>query len=337
MPTISQRPHTIDSTESTPDTSKPNIGRRSFLATILGLALVDADAKSQPKIATQEYIAGAIQRLGIKSGQVAELEKEGGKIKIKRSLDGKATSDPAAIASLTKLLTILSVYTICTKQNIDRNSTIEIQEEDQENANKSKNPKIKKSQKFSIDDLIKVALINSNNEAVETLARHLGSKLPGIGNGRDKFIKYMNSIAKSLDMNRSNFDSPSGLSAGNISTPADINTLVLAVYNSPYKIGSLTTKSDGVEIKSQKNIHFRNANRILLETLESDPDFEALIQKTGYIKESGKCVTLMVKNIKNNKIFIVTLFDAGKGHHAGIGDSIRRANVKHILNILRKI
>ena len=320
------------------------VGRRSLLAAALGLAFKNTDAKSkhkaapmvqEQKIANVEKINGAIERLQIKSGYVTELVVEAGKLKLKKILDTKDESVITPIASLTKLLTILSVYEICDKQKINRKDLIEIHNSEKDNARKSKQKKIKVGQKFSIDKLIEMALINSNNEAVEALARYVGNKLTGNGEGRDKFIKYMNDRAKSLHMHNSKFDSPSGLSAGNTSTPIDINTLVLVVYNSPYPIGSLTVETKGADLGH--HIHLRNANAILLEILEYDKDFEALIQKTGYIEESGKCITLMVKNVHNKKIFIMNLFGTARGHKGGSGDPIRRAKVKHILSILRKI
>ena len=311
-----------------------NLRRRSLLGAILGLTL-GGPANSKPKINTVEKIEQAIDRLHIKSGYVAELKIESGKVKFKQTLDQKDASIIAPIASLTKLLTVLSVHEICNAYKINKDVLVEIEQEDKDNASKSKQPKIKTGQKFSINNLIQMALTSSNNEAAEALARHVGSKLPGGGKGRDKFIKYMNDKAKSLHMLKSKFDSPSGLSAGNTSTPMDIDTLVLAVYNSPYRIGSLTTKTEGTDLSP--HTHLRNANVLLLKILEDDPDFEALIQKTGYIDESGKCITLMVRNIQNDKIFIITLFDTAIGHKGRSGDPIRRAKVRHILSILRKI
>ena len=356
MEKMSPTQNPIDIKESiiskpTPETGSTNLRRRSLLTAALGLTLGRADSKTvsrhatnphttphvapKPKITTVEKIEKAIDRLNIKSGYVAELVVEASKLKLKKILDTKDASVIAPIASLTKLLTILSVYEICDKQKINRKDLIEIHNSEKDNTRKSKQKKIKVGQKFSIDKLIEMALINSNNEAVEALARHVGNKLHGNGEGRDKFIKYMNDRAKSLHMHNSKFDSPSGLSAGNTSTPMDINTLVLTVYNSPYTIGPLTTKTEGTNLS--RRIHLRNANIILLKVLDDDPDFKALIQKTGYIDESGKCITLMVKNIQNDKIFIITLFDTAIGHKGRTGDPIRRAKVKHILSILRKI
>lgn len=117
---------------------------------------------------------------------------------------------PRPIASITKLMTALVVYDLCNEKKIDIGSTqILLDATDKKHA-KSRNRKVPSPKKYTIEQLLDMALIKSTNEATEALAS--GIIL------RSEFIRRMNQKAQSLGMNRTRFDNPSGISASNVST-----------------------------------------------------------------------------------------------------------------------
>jgi D-alanyl-D-alanine carboxypeptidase len=74
---------------------------------------------------------------------------------------------------------------------------------------------------FTVSDLLYVLLLPSSNVAAETLADYYG---------RTRFIAEMNARAESWGMASTHYDDPSGLSAGNQSTPADLLKLAQKIY-----------------------------------------------------------------------------------------------------------
>lgn len=78
-------------------------------------------------------------------------------------------------------------------------------------------------EKYRVYQLLFPLLMESSNEAAETIARAYG---------RSAFVKYMNDKAKAIGMTHTTFVDPSGASEGNISTAEDLYMLAKYIYNS---------------------------------------------------------------------------------------------------------
>ncbi|MDI9354921.1 MAG: serine hydrolase, partial [Cyanobium sp. MAG06] len=146
----------------------------------------------------------------------------------------ETNNNKLAIASITKLLTALTVYKLAEKKKIDLNKVnIKITQSAKNNSmfnnKKTETGKVKVGDVYPLTEAIGAMLINSTNSLAETIAETLVD--------RGEFLKEMNTIAKQIGMNDSNFSSPSGLNINNTSTASDITKLLLAAYNSEYKIG----------------------------------------------------------------------------------------------------
>src|SRR3989339_1381446 len=72
---------------------------------------------------------------------------------------------------------------------------------------------------YTLEELWRAALVGSSNKAILTLA-------DAVGWPRDAFIERMNQKARELGMLDSLFTDPSGLDAGNVSTPSDLVILL---------------------------------------------------------------------------------------------------------------
>jgi len=79
--------------------------------------------------------------------------------------------------------------------------------------------------------LIQLLLVESSNEAAETIAGELG---------REQFIEAMNAKARQLGMMDTSFADPSGLSAENVSSVADLYILTKYIYNDKKFIFDIT-------------------------------------------------------------------------------------------------
>src|SRR3954463_16184641 len=122
----------------------------------------------------------------------------------------------APIASITKLMTALVV--LDAQQPLDE--VIEITGDDRWKG-KGAFSRIPIGARLTRADLLKLALMASENRAARTLARNY----PG---GIAQFVKTMNLKARVLGMTRTRFDDPSGLSSNNVSNARDLAKLINA-------------------------------------------------------------------------------------------------------------
>jgi len=128
------------------------------------------------------------------------------------------------IASITKLMTAL----IATEYiNLDNIATVP-----KEAIVYTSKARLKVGTQYSIYQLLFPLLMESSNEAAETIARYYG---------REKFIKYMNDKAISIGMQNTHFTDPSGASAENTSTAEDLFMLAKYIYNNRSFIFNITS------------------------------------------------------------------------------------------------
>jgi D-alanyl-D-alanine carboxypeptidase len=124
---------------------------------------------------------------------------------------GATTTVP--IASLTKLLTAL----VATEYiNLDMLATVP-----SEALVYTSRPRLIAGERRSVYGLLFPLLLESSNEAAETIARFYG---------RDSFITRMNEKAAAIGMQHSRFVDPSGAEAGNVSTAEDLFLLAKYLY-----------------------------------------------------------------------------------------------------------
>lgn len=184
------------------------------------------------------------------------------------------------IASITKLMTALIVV----------ESKLNMSEEVPYMGGIWRNRKVKRS------DLLESLLIKSDNSAAEALAL-------SYPNGRAAFINAMNSRARSLGMNNTSFEDPSGLGRLNVSTARDLTILVSKTHEHPEISSTSASKFFKVEIKNKKKITYMNVgntNSHLLNIFNN-----ITLSKTGYTDPAGRCLALIVE--QNNKKYAIII------------------------------
>ncbi|MEI7463074.1 MAG: L,D-transpeptidase family protein [Candidatus Taylorbacteria bacterium] len=136
----------------------------------------------------------------------------------------KNSTEILAIASITKLVTAL----VATEYiNIDNIAIVP-----KEAIVYTSKARLEIGDKYSIYGLLFPLLMESSNEAAETIARYYG---------RDDFIKHMNDKAASIGMIHSHFADPSGASEYNVSTTEDLFMLAKYIYNNRSFIFNITS------------------------------------------------------------------------------------------------
>ncbi|MBI3589701.1 MAG: D-alanyl-D-alanine carboxypeptidase [Candidatus Liptonbacteria bacterium] len=170
------------------------------------------------------------------------------------------------MASLTKLMT--AALTI---KNIDLNQKVSLEAKDFEFP-EGNGAELKVGEVFTADDLLKVMLGTSSNEAAEALAHTFG---------RENFITAMNEQAKAWDLNGTYFKDPTGISVSNQSTVRDLKKLSEKIYENYPKIFELTRKAKISirDLSTNRVFKFDNNN-----TLAGRADF--LGGKTGHTDEA---------------------------------------------------
>ena len=160
---------------------------------------------------------------------------------------------------------------------------------------------------LSIEEMLRLALMSSENRAASALSR----TLPG---GRMAFIRAMNLKAKTLGLKYTKFYDSTGLNAGNVSSARDLAKLVMAAADYPL-IREMTTTASYEQLVGDRWMTFNNTNALV-----KAGEWQIDVSKTGYIKESGKC--LVMQTWLNNRPTVIVLLDA-LGRYTPIGDSNR--------------
>ena len=135
-------------------------------------------------------------------------------------------------------------------------------------------------------DLLLLTLMSSDNSAAALLAE----LYPG---GSDAAITAMNQKAFQLQMFNSYFRDPTGLDPNNVSTATDLIKLTRAAYNYD-DIRNFSTKSTGkIQVQGKKKsyfVDFHTTNSLVATT------HNVLLSKTGWIRISGGCLVMIVKD-----------------------------------------
>lgn len=144
------------------------------------------------------------------------------------------------------------------------------------------------------NQLLHIGLMSSENRAIHALGR----TYPG---GMTAFVEAMNKKAQELDMKQTRFYEPTGLDHRNVSTASDLSLLVREA-NKYSTIRRFSTDNYGSVYTSAGKIQiYKNSNALIREGT-----WDISVQKTGYIRESGRSMVLQT-NIGKEPIIIVVL------------------------------
>ena len=213
----------------------------------------------------------------------------------------KNANQPYPIASITKLMSAL-----VTSEHIKKNQTITLTEKMLEPLGHSLTLFL--GLNISAENLLKASLIQSTNDACESLAYFLG---------KEKFLDQMNQKAKELGMKNTVFSDVHGLSPTNRSTAADLTKLISYLYKEHPEILHLTRDNNfWLPDSTGRLLKFQNVNNFY-------PLPEFIGGKTGYLPQAKQ--TLASVFLVNKKpISIILLYSDN-----------RQADIFTILNRLR--
>lgn len=195
-------------------------------------------------------------------------------------IDGEDVDKVRPIASITKLLTVMVVMD--TKPDMSQMLNLTTKLRDRLPA---------KNQSLSRADLISMTIIHSSNRAAYTLCENY----PG---GMVACVKAMNDKLKKLKMEKSIVYEPTGLDKRNVSTARELVTLTKAAAEYSNIVYASRKSEVKVQVK-KKWFVFRNTNPMIGHYQN------IIVSKTGFINESGGCITLLLDTSVGDRIIVV--------------------------------
>jgi D-alanyl-D-alanine endopeptidase (penicillin-binding protein 7) len=224
-----------------------------------------------------------------------------------QTLFSKNADQAAPIASITKIMTAMVVL----DAKLPMDDAIEITTEDIDTV-KNSSSRLPIGSHFRRDDLMRLALMASDNRAASALGRNY----PG---GLAAFVDAMNEKAKSLGAVQTRYVDSSGLSPNNVSTPADLGKIVAAASGYETIRDYSTTGAVNVQLPdSKRKLSFVNTNALVRNS-----DWKIGLSKTGYISEAGKCLVMQAM-ISNTPVVIVLLDSWGRLTRVADANRIRK-------------
>jgi D-alanyl-D-alanine endopeptidase (penicillin-binding protein 7) len=217
------------------------------------------------------------------------------------------SQNPRSIASITKVMTAEVVL----EDNPDLTREVVIERADVSRANHTY---LRANERVTIDDLLHLTLIASDNAAARALART--SPLGG-----DGFVRRMNEKARELGLQQTSYTDPSGLLADNVSSAYDMARLI-AVASSDERVASIMRMPYYTVLTNRRVINIHSTNQLVVK---GDVDVRA--GKTGFISKAGYCLaTLLRLPQSGDQVAVVVL---GARSNAG-----RFMETRHLFNWL---
>ncbi|MEO8386567.1 MAG: D-alanyl-D-alanine endopeptidase [Betaproteobacteria bacterium] len=224
-----------------------------------------------------------------------------------RSLFSKNADQAMPIASITKLMTAMVVL----DAKLDMDEPVIVDKDDIDTLKGSRS-RIPVGAAFRREDLMRLALMASDNRA----AAALGRTYPG---GTAAFVQAMNAKAQLLGLQNAKFVDPTGLAPGNVASPQDLALLVSAASTFPEIREFSTAQELHVTLASGgRSMGFNNTNALV-----RSQGWNIGLSKTGFINEAGKCL-VMHATIANNPVVIVLLDSWGKLTRIGDANRIKK-------------
>jgi D-alanyl-D-alanine endopeptidase (penicillin-binding protein 7) len=224
-----------------------------------------------------------------------------------QTLYAKNADEVTPIASITKLMTAMVVL----DAKLPLDEPLQITNEDIDLL-KNTRSRLPIGSHFRRDDLMRLALMASDNRAASALGRNY----PG---GLVAFVNAMNAKASALGMSHTHYVDSSGLAPGNVSSAIDLGKLVAEASKYDLIREYSTTEAVSVTLPdSKRKLAFVNTNRLV-----GGSDWQIGLSKTGYISESGMCL-VMQAIVANQPVVIVLLDSWGKLTRVADAQRIRK-------------
>ena len=180
-----------------------------------------------------------------------------------------------SIASITKVMTALVVL----DSGIDPQTRVTVAASDVARASTTY---LRRGYTVTVDDLMNLLLVGSDNAAARALARVSPY-------GAQGFVDRMNAKAQELGLAATHYADPSGLLAANVSNALDMAQLI-SYASADERIGGVMRKTSYTTRSGNRTITARSTNQLV-----KTGDIDVLGGKTGFISRSGYCLASLLR------------------------------------------
>lgn len=190
---------------------------------------------------------------------------------------GRAENDAVPIASLTKLMTAMVV--LDTAPDLSR--AVRIDERDARATAAGAASPLPVGASVTLDTLLKLALMASDNRAAHALAR----TYPG---GEAAFAQALRRKSAALRLEHTTLEEPTGLSDGNRASAMDIGRIVSAAAAYPQIARDSTALAETVDAAGTQQ-RYRNTNPLI-----GAQGWDIRLSKTGNSAAAGRCLAMRI-------------------------------------------
>lgn len=226
--------------------------------------------------------------------------------KAQRPLFSKNADAIVPIASITKLMTAM----VLLDAQLPMNEEIRLTADDLDR-HKGTHSRMRPGMMLQRGELLKLALMASENRAAAALAR----TYPG---GTAATVAMMNAKARDLGMWNTRFHDATGLHSANVSSARDLVKMLVAAQQYELIHMYSTASSHMVASSGFRPLRFGNTNPLV-----KNASWDIGVSKTGYISEAGRCL-VMKATIAQRPVIIVLLDSWGKRTRVGDANRIKK-------------
>jgi D-alanyl-D-alanine endopeptidase (penicillin-binding protein 7) len=202
--------------------------------------------------------------------------------------------DKRSIASITKVMTAL----VFLEDNPDLSQQITVERGDVYAASTTY---LRSNDRISLDDLLHLTLIASDNAAARVLARVSHG-------GTAPFIERMNEKAVELGLESTTFADPSGLNPANVSSAYDLSRLI-SFASANDTLAPIMRTAAYTARTNRRTINIRNTNHLV-----RGGEVDVLGGKTGFITKAGYCLATLLRLPQSNHQVAVVVLGAGSNN-----------------------
>jgi D-alanyl-D-alanine endopeptidase (penicillin-binding protein 7) len=195
-----------------------------------------------------------------------------------------------SIASITKVMTAV----VFLENDPDLTQSVTVTRSDVLRASTTY---LKVNDRLTVDDLLHLLLIPSDNAAARALARISP-------HGSEGFVRRMNEKAVELGLESMSYADTSGLLSENLASAYDIARLIVRASEDE-RIASIMRTPEYTVYTKRRAITFRSTNHLL-----GRPDIDVRAGKTGFISKSGYCLATLLRLPQGNQEVAVVVLGA---------------------------
>ena len=181
-----------------------------------------------------------------------------------------------SIASITKVMTA----TVFLENNPDTSQTVTIVKSDVFQASTTH---LRLNDRVTVDDLLHLLLIASDNAAARALARVSPY-------GSEGFVARMNEKALELGLQSTSYADPSGLLSDNVSSAYDMARLITHASGDERIASIMRMQGYTIYTGNRRVITFHSTNHLL-----GRDDVDVRAGKTGFISKAGYCLATLLR------------------------------------------